>query len=288
MQCPKCGSQVSDGSKFCGECGTPLAEAAAVTGPPVPSGAAVPPREPVAQEPAAPVSPVMPASPQASAPTPSPQTPPDFGSSKPKRGIAPVIGVVAAVIAVVVVAFFAFRGSGTGGSGRGYASADDVARHLTQSVDGLMSGDVGANSMADFANAILDDLPDGAVDAMMRRYGYTSRDDLSRLLESSFGGLDEVSGALSLYLDKIDMSIQVTAADALDSDDLAGVNDGLSALGLDARATEGRELEMGATITLKEDMLGMSAGESISDDGEDTGLCAIKVDGRWFLWGSSF
>ena len=98
MFCPKCGSQLPDGSKFCGNCGSPLQDAPA--------------------KPAQPQQPQAPA--QAAAPSPAPASAPVASGLNISRK-AFIIGAVGAVAviggAAVVLTSGGSRASTTSGSG---------------------------------------------------------------------------------------------------------------------------------------------------------------------------
>lgn len=253
MFCPKCGAQLPDGSKFCAKCGAQIAAAQ-------PSGGAAPAPAPV----------------PGPAPAPMPQ---------PKKHVGPIVAIAAAAVIIVAIAVFALRGCG---GGNGYGSADELAKATSTATEKMFAGGFSSDSLVQFTNSLLDMLPEGATDAMMKKSGITSRDDLTSQMQDAFGGIDDAANVLSGYLDKMDISATITAGDALDPDEIADINDDLSSYGLALKATEARELDMSMTVTLKEDFMGMKKGETQTQDAGSLGLYAVKIDGRWFLWGNSF
>lgn len=95
MYCPKCGTQVADGSKFCPACGNPVTPRPAAA-PPAPEPAPAVPGEPAPTY-------AQPATP----PTPS-QGAPDFAPSKKGHGLRnAIIGIVAILVVALVAVSFA-------------------------------------------------------------------------------------------------------------------------------------------------------------------------------------
>lgn len=255
MFCPKCGTQLPDGSKFCSKCGAKIA-------------------------PAQPVAAAAPASGAAPDPTvvPQPSVP------QPKRNVGPLVALAVAAVVIVAIALFALRGCG----GKGYSSAEDLAQAAGNATEKVFTEGLSSDSLTSYVNGLLDMLPEGAPEAMMKSKGIDSRDDFNRQMQDALGGLDDAANALSGYLDKLDLSLSIEARDSLDPDELTSINEELSYYGLTLKATEGRELGMTTTVTLKEDFMGIKKGETQTQDSGDLGLYALKIDGRWFLWGSSF
>ena len=107
--CPKCGSSLSEGAKFCASCGSQFQAEPHVAPEPMP--AAPPPTQPVQ-----PMPPPPPGPPQAAGQPPMS----GYAAPPPKKSSGKIIGAVVAVIVIVVViviAFFLLTGGlpGTGG-----------------------------------------------------------------------------------------------------------------------------------------------------------------------------
>ena len=253
MFCPKCGAQLPDGSKFCAKCGAKIAAAQPAGGAPAPG--------------------------PAPAPTPVPGPLP-----QPKKNVGALAALAVAAVVIVAIAVFALRGCGA----KGYGSADELAQSIGNATEKLFEEDLSSGSLVSYTDGLLDMLPEGAPEAMMKEQGITSRDEFTSQMQGALGGLDDVANMLSGYLDKIDVSVDVKAGDSLDPDEIADINDGLSGYGLALKVTEARELTMSATVTLKEDFMGLKKGETQTQDSGDLGLYAVKIDGRWFLWSGSF
>lgn len=279
MFCPYCGTQLPDGSAFCGNCGKPLSQQ--------PAGNAAPAAQPAGMPPAPAPQPGN--VPPASAPQPGnvpPATPPDFNQQTPfdakpaKKPFQVTRGMTIGILAVAVVAVVAIVLAVTGvfGGGSGESSATAVADKLGGLYNDLLQSDFDSDAFESFGNGMLNLYPDEVVDGQLESMGYDSREDFSETLGQNYGyGMSYYSDDLSYMTIEID----VTLGDKLDGSRLYNVNTYLEQYGLEA--TDGYLLEATLTATLTEDYNGFSAGEQQSQE-TSTGMAAIEIDGRWYLY----
>lgn len=279
MFCPYCGTQLPDGSAFCGNCGKPLSQQ--------PAGNAAPAAQPAGLPPAPAPQPGN--VPPAPAPQPGnvpPATPPDFNQQTPfdakpaKKPFQVTRGMTIGILAVAVVAVVAIVLAVTGvfGGGSGESSATAVADKLGGLYNDLLQSDFDSDAFESFGNGMLNLYPDEVVDGQLESMGYDSREDFSETLGQNYGyGMSYYSDDLSYMTIEID----VTLGDKLDGSRLYNVNTYLEQYGLEA--TDGYLLEATLTATLTEDYNGFSAGEQQSQE-TSTGMAAIEIDGRWYLY----
>lgn len=279
MFCPYCGTQLPDGSAFCGNCGKPLSQQ--------PAGNAAPAAQPAGMPPAPAPQPGN--VPPAPAPQPGnepPATPPDFNQQAPfdtkpaKKPFQVTRGMTIGILAVAVVAVVAIVLAVTGvfGGGSGESSATAVADKLGGLYNDLLQSDFDSDAFESFGNGMLNLYPDEVVDGQLESMGYDSREDFSETLGQNYGyGMSYYSDDLSYMTIEID----VTLGDKLDGSRLYNVNTYLEQYGLEA--TDGYLLEATLTATLTEDYNGFSAGEQQSQE-TSTGMAAIEIDGRWYLY----
>lgn len=279
MFCPYCGTQLPDGSAFCGNCGKPLSQQ--------PAGNATPAAQPAGMPPAPAPQPGN--VPPAPAPQPGnvpPATPPDFNQQTPfdakpaKKPFQVTRGMTIGILAVAVVAVVAIVLAVTGvfGGGSGESSATAVADKLGGLYNDLLQSDFDSDAFESFGNGMLNLYPDEVVDGQLESMGYDSREDFSETLGQNYGyGMSYYSDDLSYMTIEID----VTLGDKLDGSRLYNVNTYLEQYGLEA--TDGYLLEATLTATLTEDYNGFSAGEQQSQE-TSTGMAAIEIDGRWYLY----
>lgn len=110
MFCPKCGTQIPDGSKFCPGCGSPVAGQTAPAASPQPASAAAPQQAPDASQ--------QSASAYQQVPTAVPQQAPAYQQAPaapqpPKKNVKPIIiCAVVAAVAVIVVAVCMYMSKG--------------------------------------------------------------------------------------------------------------------------------------------------------------------------------
>lgn len=188
----------------------------------------------------------------------------------PKKGLDPRVKlgiIVVAALAVVGAIVFGIVSCVRGG---GHGSAQDVANGLNSAMTKMVDGDFSAESISGAMNDLIGLMPQKVVDQQLQEQGIT-REELSDQLESAMGvmNLEQVQS----YMSMVDITISTSVGDPLTADDLSDINSELSAYGL--TATEGNRLVM----TMSMSALGQSQSQDV-----DT-LCAVKIDGGWYLWG---
>lgn len=269
MFCPYCGTQLPDGSAFCGNCGKPLSQQPASNAAPAAQPAGMPP-----------------------APSPQPgnvpsTTPPDFNQQTPfgakpaKKPFQVTRGMTIGILAVAVVAVVAIVLAVTGvfgGGGAGESSANGVADRLGGVYNNLLQSDFDSDAFESFGNGLLDLLPERLVDGQLESMGYDSREEFSEDIGEQYGyGMSYYGNVLSYMTIELD----ITLGDALDDTQLFNINTMLEQY--DLEATSGYLLEASISATLTEDYNGYSAGEQESAE-TSTGMAAVEIDGRWYLY----
>lgn len=258
MFCPKCGSEMPDGSKFCGKCG---AQIGAVPGQGASGASGMPGVSSTGPSQGAPQAPQgVPGAPGTAAP-------------RSKKGL--IIGIVAAVAVVAVVIFGVTRCIG----GNEHSSAEAVAESVESSFNSLVNDGFTSEAAATYADDMLNLMPPGVVDVALAEEGVT-RDELLDELGSSFNIGEYMGDAL----DKIDFDITVTVGDSLSESTISSLNSSFEDADLSLEATNGYELDVTMRMTLNEDYGGSPAGTSESQD--IPGLSVIQMDGSWYLWGA--
>lgn len=186
------------------------------------------------------------------------------------------------VVAVVVVAFAIF--GITRCVNNPHASIEALAGSLTGSLQHVFDDDMSESSLESFGRAAVDLMPQQAVEALIERGGYDDREDV----------IDEIRDAASVesassMLGSVDMDIELKEGYGLDDDYLDNVNRKLKDdLDLSLEVTDAKTLGMDVTITAREDIGTLSAGETVSQDTDSIGLVGIEIDGQWYLWVSGF
>ena len=211
MFCPNCGTQLPDGSKFCGKCGAQLGSAPAPQTPP--------------------------------------QTPPSYGGAPVTPGVPPQkskgkTGLIVALVAAVAVVALAIWGIVSCVGGGGHGSAQAVADGVNSAVNTVIDGDFSADAIQKGMNGLIDLMPQEAVDHELAEQGMT-RDDLRDEMSSALGDPDELSSVASLA----DIEFSATVGAPLDSDELADVNEGLADSGMSANVTEGNHISYSMEIS---------------------------------------
>ena len=153
MFCPQCGAPVSEGSRFCMQCGTqmPTVRAASVV-PNAQAAAGSAPAQPAPVQPAQ--TPVQPAQPQAqpmqspgqpaqampsasSAPASSPSSSPASSAAGGRKKLIAIIAAIVAVVAVVVVVIFVAKPFSQNGSSGGVAGEQAAPTDASQLADAV-------------------------------------------------------------------------------------------------------------------------------------------------------
>ena len=257
MFCPKCGNQLPDGAKFCGACGTTLNAAPAQPAPG--ASGAIPQAQPA---PGAPYG----QAPQA----------PNSGSQKNIL----IIGGIAIVVILIALVVGLVNCAGCGG-GAGYNTKDDLMTSIADDYNKLFKSDFSGKAMADFADGLINKMPPGAMDALAKQQGTSVealKAELAEVADSSS------MSSLAPYLSMRDIQFTVYDDGQASTSDLNDVNATLTAAGVKGVATNAVDLGANMTITLKEDLMGMTKGTTQTQDLGNTGMMAVQIDGKWYLW----
>lgn len=160
-------------------------------------------------------------------------------------------------------------------SGAGLASADDVAAEISASFDQVIESSFDIEKVRDWGVAILDLMPP-EVEDLFELSGYT-KDDIADALAGSF--LSSDVGSYAEMLDLINFDIEFYVSGDMPQEDLDMVSLDMALLGISDEVTDGKWIGMRMT--------GSYGGESISEETDFIGYCAIEIDGDWFFWSTS-
>lgn len=247
MFCPECGHKNPEGARFCGACGKDLG--AVVRTVPSPGGVTSAAGAPIRQ-----------------------------GTMGVLRRY-PLLALGAAVVLVVVLVVFGI-GRGSKGHRTVEALADSVQSPYQQMLDDNMSDE----SVRSFALAMVDLMPEEAADAMIERDGYDDKDEVIEEVIDSVGA----SATVQSMFEKVSAEVEITEGEMLDDDYIDGMNEKFrDDLGLSLEVEEAVALGARISMTALEDVGGVSAGESVTQEIDSSGLVAVKIDGQWYLWVSS-
>lgn len=160
-------------------------------------------------------------------------------------------------------------------SGAGLASADDVAAEISASFDQVIESSFDIEKVRDWGVAILDLMPP-EVEDLFELSGYT-KDDIADALAGSF--LSSDVGYYAEMLDLINFDIEFYVSGDMPQEDLDMVSLDMALLGISDEVTDGKWIGMRMT--------GSYGGESMSEETDFIGYCAIEIDGDWFFWSTS-
>lgn len=160
-------------------------------------------------------------------------------------------------------------------SGAGLASADDVAAEISASFDQVIESSFDIEKVRDWGVAILDLMPP-EVEDLFELSGYT-KDDIADALMRSF--LSSDVGYYAEMLDLINFDIEFYVSGDMPQEDLDMVSLDMALLGISDEVTDGKWIGMRMT--------GSYGGESMSEETDFIGYCAIEIDGDWFFWSTS-
>lgn len=196
------------------------------------------------------------------------------------------IGVVA-VVAVIAVIGIVFAVTNLFGGG-GHGSAQDIADGVQAFYEPLLTGDADSDQVESLAGDLLDLMHPEVVDAIMEQSGM-DRDEVAESLGDSLGSFASYySSVISDYKDTFSVAVEVGVGDELTEYNIEDINETFSDEGVDVTVTEGYLLEGSITVTFKEDFMNYSAGDEETEDLGNLGLCAVKIDGSWYLWGGVY
>lgn len=264
MYCSQCGCENPDAASFCKSCGKPVSRRVA----PAASGGY--PGQPSVNAGAHPV-----AAYSTSAGT--------IGGGRAHGGMgAKLIGAILVAVVAIVVAVIVAGGLG---SGEGRPTSGQLAQDLSSSYSRLFSSGLSDSAITTVCNDMIDMMPGEAVDAALEKAGITDRSNISSLM-SGYLSSSSISSVAS-YLDKLSVDCSLFVGDEISSSELSSINSDFQDAGVNLRATSGNELGINMSVTALEDMQDLSKGESKSQTVESTGLLAINIDGKWYLWGDS-
>ena len=188
----------------------------------------------------------------------------------------PILAV--AVVAIAAVVIFSATRCSSGGGGR---SAQDLANEISAAYQRVFDENMSDGSVEAYSETLLNVMPPEFVDAAIEESGVDGRGEA---LEQLGDGLVASLSSADAMLEKADIDIQVTVGDKLDDDYVDGLNEDFENLGLDFEATEAYELGADMTITAREDVGALEAGESTSQEMSNVGMTAVKIGNAWYLW----
>lgn len=191
----------------------------------------------------------------------------------------PLLALGAAVVLVVVLVVF-----GIGRSSKGHRTVEALADSVQSPYQQMLDDNMSDESVRSFALAMVDLMPEEAADAMIERDGYDDKDEVIEEVIDSVGA----SATVQSMFEKVSAGVEITEGEMLDDDYIDGMNEKFrDDLGLSLEVEEAVALGARISMTALEDVGGVSAGESVTQEIDSSGLVAVKIDGQWYLWVSS-
>ena len=205
------------------------------------------------------------------------------GGGRTRTGTtAKLIGAILVAVVAIVVAVIVMGGLGSGG---GRPTSGQLAQDLSTSYSRLFSSGFSDSALTTVCNDMIDMMPSEAVDAALEKAGITDRSDVSELLGGYLSSSSYSSYAS--YLEKLSIDCSFFVGDEISSSKLNSINSDLQNAGVNLRVSTGNNLGMNMSVTALEDIQGVSKGESRTQTIDNTGLLAVNIDGKWYLWGDS-
>lgn len=199
-------------------------------------------------------------------------------SMKPK---APLVGFTKVLpfvgVAVVVVAAVLVISNLIGGRG----SAQEIADELAVSCQRIFDERFSYDSVRDYSVAVVDAMPPEGLDMLLEEGSIDSREEAIEKVGDDL--LDSLSGQESMF-DKVDIQMRVVVGDEVDADYLERVNEQFESHGKSIEVTEGYLLGSEITITAREDVGVLEAGQTTTQEVGNTGNTAIKIGNKWYVW----
>lgn len=270
MYCPKCGYQLNDDVAFCGKCGADLRGYKKLA-PSVTNTQSQMASEGVTAQGADTVA-----------------TRGDFGkarssasgsllSSISQGGHHNLPRIVIVLCVIIAVAVFGLSHC----SADPHASAESLADALEGPMERVFSSEGGEDVGEELGASIIDLMPNQVMGAF-EEHG-TSREDLAEEFGDALGSF----GSLASVLDSFDVGIDFREGYSLNDDYLDNVNEKLQDdMGLDLEVQDACVLALSVTVTAREDTDVLKRGESQTQAADASGLIAIQIDGKWYLWTS--
>lgn len=180
------------------------------------------------------------------------------------------------VVAVVVVAVYCVSQLFSGGA---HASAESLSNALEEPTEAVFRDIDSDDASERFGETVLELLPPGVMDAYERQ-GFDRSDAINTMVSS----VSTLQGYSSVF-DKLDFEIDYFEGKSLDDDFIDSVNDSLqNDLGLSMDVEAASAISARMTATAREDVGFYSAGESVTQELDASGLVAVEIDGKWYLW----
>ncbi len=163
----------------------------------------------------------------------------------------------------------------------GYDTSNDLARSVADDYDKLFKSDFSSKAMTDFADGLISKMPPGALDALAKQEGTSVE-----ALKAELADIADASSMSSItpYLSMMDIQFTVYDNGQASTSDLNDINATLTAAGVKGGATNAVDLGAIMTITLKEDLNGVAKGTIQTQHLGNTGMLAVQIDGKWYLW----
>ncbi len=158
----------------------------------------------------------------------------------------------------------------------GFDSAQDLSDYLAFELDYLFASDFTTDDLGYFAESLVYILPPSIVDSTLED-NPLAMEDMKAAMTEAFSSSSLES--LQPYLAMMDIEFVVTPGTALSSSELRSLQTELDLSGLEGTVDQARNLSMEMYITLQDD-----PDTSQSDSMDDTGFIAVQIDGYWYLW----
>ena len=247
MFCSRCGFKNADGALFCKNCGARMQQGAAVG-----SSSAEGQRQMGANS----------------------------GFTNSLGGAnARLIKVAVCAAVVIIVGLVAFARLGSSG---GCSTGVQLTQRLSDSYNSCFASDLDEKDVKKLCDDMASLMPDEVIRFALEKRGVTDASQASSLLSDE--DIDEMVSSFKSFIGKVDVDCQVRLSDDLDEGELKEINTSLEKEGLAMRVKAGNKLEIKIDVKATEDLSGMAKGETATQTADLTGMKAVNIDGRWYLW----
>lgn len=200
-----------------------------------------------------------------------------IGYDHGKRSFLILVSTAVVILAVAVFGLTRCLG--------GRRSAQALADELTVPYQRLIDEGASDSSVDAYSETMLDAMPPEAIDALIEETGVDGREEA---IEQMGSGAARTFSQLESIFDKVDFEVRITVGDELDDDYIDGVNEQFDDHDISLEVVEAYSLGIDMTMTAKEDVGLLEAGQTTTQEMSNSGMTAIRIGDQWYLWVNGF